>query len=110
MVNVKIVRENSGFIKEISIKGHSGYAKHGSDIICAAISVTGYTAVGALEELAEIKAMNKEVDGFMTISIPEGITENQKQIAQIILETTVIGLKQIEMEYSKYLKVLDREV
>lgn len=110
MIDVNVFRDKCGFIKRITIKGHAGYAEHGSDIVCAAVSVTGYTAAGALGDLAGIKAAHREKDGFMVISIPDAITEKQNEVAQIILETTVIGLKQIEMEYATYIKVLDREV
>ncbi|HHW49743.1 MAG TPA: ribosomal-processing cysteine protease Prp [Clostridiaceae bacterium] len=108
MIEASIVRDKSGFIRQIIIKGHAGFSEYGRDIVCAAVSATAYTAVGALGELAGITGVHEEKDGFMLISIPKGMTEQQKQIAGIILETAVIGLKQIEMEYGRYVKVLDR--
>jgi len=108
MIELSIVRDRSGFIRRIAIRGHAGFSEYGSDIVCAAVSVTAYTAVGALGDLAGITDAHKEKSGFMLISIPEDITEQQKQVAAIILETTVIGLKQIEMEYGQFVKVLDR--
>jgi len=108
MIEVNVVRDNCGFIRQITIKGHAGFAEYGNDIVCSAVSAVAYTAVGALGDLAGISDIHKEKDGFMLISMPEGITGQQKQTAGIILETTVIGLKQIEMEYGRYVKVLDR--
>lgn len=110
MIHVNIVRDNSGFIWQFSVKGHAGYAKHGRDIICAAASVTAYTAVGALGDLAGIKNCHTEKDGYMFCSIPSGVSEEQKQIVRIILETTVIGFKQIELQYPDFLSVVDEEV
>lgn len=110
MVNVCITRDETGFIRHLSIKGHAGYAKTGSDIVCAAVSVTAYTAAGALGDIAGLKNCFVEKDGYMLISMPEDITEQQRYIADIILETTVIGLKQIEMSYRRYVTVLDEEV
>lgn len=110
MINVSIVRDGSGFIWQFTVEGHAEYADQGQDIICAAASVTAYTAVGALEDLAGIKNIYTENDGFFFCSIPEDITEQQKQIAKIILETTVIGFKQIELTNKDLISVLEEEV
>ena len=110
MINISIVKDGSGFIWQFTVEGHAGYADPGQDIICAAASVTAYTAVGALEDLAGIKNTYTENEGFIFCSIPEDITEEQKQIARIILETTVIGFKQIELTHKEFLTVLEEEV
>ena len=110
MIKVSIVRDDSGFIGKFTVKGHAGYARRGKDIICAAASVTAYTAVGALEELAGIKGCHTESDGFFSCSIPESLTGQQKQTARIILETAAIGFKQIELEYDEFISVLEEEV
>jgi uncharacterized protein YsxB (DUF464 family) len=46
----------------------------------------------------------------MLISLPQTLSDRQKQIAGIILETSAIGFKQIEAGYKKYVSVLDEEV
>lgn len=110
MVHINIVRDSSGFIWQFTVKGHAGYAKKGRDIICAAVSVTAYTAVGALEDLAGLKNCYVERDGYLSCSIPTDLSEAQRQTVRIILETTVIGFKQIELQYPDFLSVVDEEV
>jgi uncharacterized protein len=110
MINVRIVRDSSGFIWQFNTEGHADYDEQGQDIVCAAVSVTAYTAIGALEDLADIKNCHTVEEGFVFCSIPVDISEKQKQIAGIILETTVIGFKQIELEYAEFLKVMEEEV
>lgn len=110
MIKVVITRDQSGSIKGLDIEGHSGYAAAGRDIICSAVSVTAYTAAGALEELAGLKDCYSEEDGHMAISLPSGITQEQTSTAAIILETTAIGMKQIELSYGKYVLVVEEEV
>lgn len=110
MIRVNVVRDSAGFIWQLAVEGHAEYAEPGQDIICAAASVTAYTAVGALEDLAGIKDVYTENDGFLFLSIPEAITEEQKQVAGIILETTVIGFKQIELTHKEFLTVFEEEV
>ena len=110
MINVNIMRDQEGFIWQFSVKGHAGFDKAGKDIVCSAVSVTAYTALGALEDLAGLKDFYSERDGYILCSIPENISSEMKPTVKVILETTVIGFKQIELSYRKYVSVLDEEV
>ena len=110
MIKVVIKRDLSGSIKGMSINGHSGYAEEGQDIICSAVAATAYTAAGALEELAGLRGCYSEDDGHMDISLQPGMTPQQKATAGIVLETTAIGFKQIELSYGKYVLVIEEEV
>ena len=109
MIKVKIVKDKQGFIWEFTIKGHAGYGQSGEDIICAGISAIAYTAVGALSEMASVKSYT-EKDGYMKCSIPNNINENSKRITKIILDAMLIGLRQIENSYNKYVVVEEEEV
>jgi len=109
MIKVKIVRDKQGFIWNFTIKGHAGYTKSGEDIVCAGVSAIAYTAVGALSEMAGIDDF-VEKDGYMKCNVPNNINDNLKQTVKIILESMVIGLKQIENSYRGYVVVEEQEV
>lgn len=109
MINIHIVRDKEGFIREFTVKGHAGFGKSGRDIICAAVSAVAYTAVGALDELVGIKNYT-EHEGYMKCTIPSDVGQDNKPTVRIILETMAIGFKQIEYSYEKYVSVLDEEV
>jgi len=109
MIRIHVVRDKKGFICEFTVKGHAGFRVQGSDIICSAVSAIAYTAVGALEGLAGISGCCEE-EGYMKCSIPTDISDETADKVQIILETTVIGFKQIEFSYRKYVTVFDEEV
>ncbi|HEX2946700.1 MAG TPA: ribosomal-processing cysteine protease Prp [Clostridia bacterium] len=110
MIKVVITRNTKGSITAFDINGHADYADEGLDIICSAVSVTAYTAAGALEDLAGIKQCYRESDGHLTITLPQEMTDMQKTTVGIILETTAIGFKQIELSYGKYVSVVEKEV
>lgn len=110
MINVSIVKDSSGFIWQFSVEGHAGYAEEGWDIVCAAASVTAYTAAGALEDIAGIEVSYTESDGYFLYSVPADLTEQQKQTADIILKTMEIGFRQIELSYGKFISVVEEEV
>lgn len=97
-------------IRGFTIRGHAGAARPGEyDLVCAAISAIGYTAVGALSELCGIKDYI-EADGKLEMMLPENMAPETAQTAEIILETLEIGLKQVEMQYSRHLRVMSKEV
>lgn len=50
MINVKI--NTTGETKSIEISGHAGYAEHGNDIVCAAVSTIFQVAVLGLVQMA----------------------------------------------------------
>lgn len=110
MIRIVITRNRAGSISSMKINGHSGYAEEGADIICSAVSVTAYTAAGALEELAGLKDCYSEDKGHMTIRLPASMDDQQAKTAAVIMETTAIGFKQIEHSYGKYVSVMDEEV
>lgn len=109
MIRINILRDNDGFIWQFTIRGHSEFGQYGEDIVCAGVSAVAYTAVGALAELAGIKNYI-EKEGYMKCKIPTDVEENLKPCIRIILETMVIGLKQIENEYRDYVVIEEEEV
>lgn len=110
MIRVVITRDSEGSISRIDIDGHSGYAQEGADIICSAVSVTAYTAAGALESLAGLKRCYNQKNGHMSIRLPKEMDDKQRATASVIMETTAIGFKQIGHSYGEYVSVLDEEV
>jgi uncharacterized protein YsxB (DUF464 family) len=110
MIKVMIRKDKAGSIRSFDVSGHSGYAEEDSDIICSAVSVTAYTAAGALEDIAGLGDRYSENNGHMVIYLPDGMTPQQESTAAIIMETTAIGFKQIGLSYGKYVLVMEEEV
>lgn len=110
MIKVKVCRNAAGAINGFEVRGHAGCAVSGQDIVCSAASVTAYTAAGAIEELVGLKGFYKESDGYFICRLPENLEEESEAgfKARIILETALIGFRQIELAYGKFIKVLDK--
>lgn len=109
MIEINIIRDKQNNIQKFKIEGHAGFSKHGSDIVCAAVSAIAYTAVGAIKNMVGMCDYT-EKDGYMECTVPQNISDEKRKIAGIILEATVIGFKQLEFSYGKYVSVLDKEV
>lgn len=112
MITITMKRAPSGFIQKFTISGHSGYGENGSDIVCAAISVLGQTAIGALQDLAllDVDYLIDESRGNLEckVSAPEDMASGQYQIANTIMDTFALGCRQVCESYGKkYIKIIN---
>lgn len=85
---------------EITIKGHSGYAKEGSDIVCASVSSIAITTVNALLSIDEDCIEYKENDGYLNIKI-----NKHNEIIDKLIDNMVNLLKELENDYKKYIEI-----
>ena len=101
---------NGDRIRGFRAKGHSGYAERGEDIVCAAVSALTQTAYLGVLELVGVESDISQNDGELRMMLPEGMTSEQSEMAELILGTMLLGLRSVEENYSDYLKVIKREV
>lgn len=110
MITVLLMRTPSGFLRKITATGHAGYAKKGTDILCAAVSVIVQTAVGGLQDVARIQPACILENGRIEcgVAAPETLDPKAREAVRIIMETAAIGCRQIELSYgSRYISVRD---
>lgn len=110
MIKVVIKRNSKGNIVEFSIEGHANYANHGQDIVCSAVSVLGQTTLLGLHDYANINCQFKIENGYLNCKMPFEIEDEKKVMANAILETMFLGLKNIKEGYSSYIKLKEEEV
>lgn len=103
MTKIKINKTN-GQILSFEISGHTGYAEHGNDIVCAAISSISQSACLGILKVLKIKAKFKRDDkmGYLSLVLPK-LNDNQMEKAQIVLCTMEQSLKEIMLDYAKYI-------
>ncbi len=101
MITVKFFTK-SGEIKGFEVKGHSGLAERGNDILCAAVSSACYMTVNTLTEVLKVKA-EAEVneDGYMKVLLHNATDEAEK-----LLEGFSIHIRELAKDYPKNLKVI----
>lgn len=110
MIEIKYETETvkKGRQFNISINGHAGYAKKGSDIVCAGVSALTIALVHTLDDLQD----EGKVENIMNISDGVVKIECLSMIYTDIVEvesafnTVLCGLKHIEKEYPKNVKII----
>jgi uncharacterized protein YsxB (DUF464 family) len=111
MIKAVIFRDIQESLVGFDISGHAGYAERGQDIVCAAVSFLATTTVNSLEEQLTVSPHFEvdEADGHLHCYLAlEKIDRDDREKAQVILKTLEIGLKSLEQEYGKYIKLLQR--
>ena len=90
--------------------GHTGFAEHGEDIVCAAVSAITQTAVIGIKELVKAPCALEVMDGELRLILEESVKGEKLKQSELILGTMLLGLRSIESDYSDYLKLKEREV
>lgn len=87
---------------EISIRGHAGYAEHGKDIICAAVSVLADTLALSMKRLTKDIVTIDFGDGMMDIKF-----EGRSRRGKVLVDSFIVGVTAIADEYPDYVCVRD---
>ena len=104
MTNIRVSVYN-GFVHKIEVKGHTGYAEEGKDIICAALSAVMCNCHLGLEKVLNLdfKTVMDDYTGYMLIQMNDSNYQNQQ--AQTLLQTTALTLREIAEGFSKYVSI-----
>lgn len=114
MIKIQFYHNNSKQLCGFKMTGHAGYSKHGSDIVCASVSILAINTVNSIEALTDepIKAEYDDEGGFLEFILPElqkGDDSNSKE-ALLLLESLELGITNIGKDYKKYIHIAYKEV
>lgn len=107
MIEVQVRRMQDGAIAELRVKGHAGYADHGQDIVCAGVTALVVTALIGLKRVAGHPHDGKATAGSMYCRLKPGGSADSAARAQVILETTVLGLSDLAKDYKDFVHVTE---
>lgn len=109
MIEVRVQRDGTGLIRGMKVTGHAGYAPHGKDIVCAAVSALVQTAVHGIEYRFGLKIDARVEKGDVYLRLPPNLGEVQDRV-QDVLEVTVLGLKGISNQYGEHVSVVEEVI
>ena len=91
------IRENA--IQGFEIKGHSGSAEFGQDIVCAAVSSAAFMTANTVTEVMGIDAEAEVDDGYMHFTVTGG------KSAEDIFKGLKLHLEGLSEQYPDFVKV-----
>ncbi|QGG47246.1 ribosomal-processing cysteine protease Prp [Heliorestis convoluta] len=110
MVKTIVFIDDRGLIVGFETKGHAGAAPAGQDVVCAGVSALTFTAVNGLEHFlgADATEVRAPKPGELRCILKLPLNQADSKVAQIILETMLLGLEQIQEAYPAYVQVQKR--
>ena len=107
MTEISLYTNDSGDrLTGFECKDHSGFARRGKDIVCAAVSVLTVNCVNSIESLIgiepEVNADEKR--GYLEVKI----TDYDREDVQLLLRSLELGLKEIAKEYERNVNLTNR--
>ncbi len=111
MIRAVMYEDQAGQWAGFSVKGHSGYAEAGSDIVCAGASILVSTCDRALCQLLDISPLEEGgKDGYARVLLPKGLTDAQRRGAQLLLAATRLGFQDLAEGYPDYFRLNTQRV
>lgn len=102
MTNITFLKKND-LIIGYEVKGHTGKANYGEDLLCAQISTVAQLGIVGIEEVGKIKAFHEISDGYLKITVSEKDAKNEK--VQYLFETCMQSFKAIIIDEEKFAKL-----
>ena len=105
MINIRFI-SCQNILSGFELKGHSGFAEHGSDIVCASVSSAAYMTANTITEVLGLSADISVDDGYMMMKL----TSHNALKAQDILKGFQLHINELSQQYPINIKVLNSEV
>ena len=111
MTKVVFYERENGMMDGFEAAGHAGYAKRGTDIVCAAVSALTQATANGLSEVvkAPIEGQMDEDTGYLSVKILPAASEKILTDAQILLKTLKMALTEISKDYPGTIRIIIRE-
>ena len=91
------------------VKGHSGYAPEGEDIVCAAVTSAVRLTECAINDVLGLEASVKvrEKDASISLKLPAKLGQTAESTCQTLLAALMVHFVQLNEEYPEYITVLE---
>ena len=103
MIKISIYQNEEDVITGFRLMGHAGYADHGQDIVCAAVSALVINTINSIEQFTKdvFSLEQDEESGMIEFHVTSHISDESK----LLLNSLFLGLSGIQEDYGqKFIK------
>ncbi|MBR4099308.1 MAG: ribosomal-processing cysteine protease Prp [Clostridium sp.] len=96
-------------IAGFEIKGHSGYAPEGEDIVCAAVTSVVRLTECTINDVLGLEASVKvrEKDASISLKLPNSLGQTNESTCQALLTGMMVYLVELAEEYPQFISVME---
>ena len=91
------------------VKGHSGYAEAGTDIVCAAVTSAVRLTECAINDVLGLNASVKVKDDTISLKLPGSLGDVNESACQALLAALMLYLTELREEYPDNILVVEEE-
>ena len=91
------------------VKGHSGYADEGSDIVCAAVTSAVRLCECTINDVLGLEASVKvrQNDASISLKLPGSLGQTNESTCQALLTALMVYFSELHEEYPENISVLE---
>ena len=91
------------------VKGHSGYADEGSDIVCAAVTSAVRLCECTINDVLGLEASVKvrQKDASISLKLPGSLGQTNESTCQALLTALMVHFAELHEEYPENISVLE---
>lgn len=110
-----VFNKKSDFLVSFHVDGHADYfdSKENTiiydDVVCGCVSNLAQVTILGMLEVLNLNPSYIAEEGNIQLDL-NGLSDEEISSAQVLLETMCLGLRNLEISYGKYIKVLVEEV
>jgi uncharacterized protein YsxB (DUF464 family) len=108
LVEIRIVRDSRDRLSSFFASGHAGWAEHGQDVVCAALSTALQSAWLGLAEVATVPVDAERGDGTLRLTWPEANRDDAA--VRAIVQTAARTVETIARQYPETARVIHEKV
>ncbi|WP_461224387.1 ribosomal-processing cysteine protease Prp [Lacticaseibacillus suihuaensis] len=108
MIRATFFRTAAGTFQQFTLQGHADAGDYGHDIVCAAVSAVAIGAANSIEVMAgfdPVTAVDAVNGGHLTVTVPAALKDESAHVTQILLESLLLTLTQIEETNPDHIRV-----
>ena len=102
MTKIKFYKKNNIYLG-FEVKGHTGKADFGEDILCAELSTIAQLAVVGVKEVAKKEWFCLISDGYLKLTVDQKLASDEK--IQFLFETCLESFKSVIIDEEKFVKL-----
>ncbi|MCL5980933.1 MAG: ribosomal-processing cysteine protease Prp [Firmicutes bacterium] len=99
------IRSAAGSVRNVTVRGHAGFAPKGKDLVCAAVSALVQTYLFSLRRMLGIDVVAEIREGYLALTLPAELPPDTKKDANLLAGSMLVGLEEINRSYPGYLEV-----
>lgn len=107
MIKIDLYYNNQKQLWRFILTGHAGYADHGQDIVCSAVSMIVINTINSIDLLTKepFTLDQDEEKGHIDCAFENMKVNKGTDDAALLLKSMVLGLNSIQKQYRDYIQI-----